>query len=222
VSIFIFGDLHFPFASKPAVSWALKSVKYHKPKIIIQIGDLYDMFSFARFSKTRNLMTPKQELEAGRKDAEEFWLEVKHIAPKADYFQLKGNHDERVFKRMLDQAPEFESMLSINHIWEFPKVRTIRQEREELIIDDICFIHGYRTKLGDHVRFNHMSTVVGHSHTGGVHFMPLKGKTLWELNVGFLGDRFTTPLSYTKQRQVTRWTLGYGVIDTCGPRFIPK
>jgi predicted phosphodiesterase len=222
VSIFIFGDLHFPWASKPAINWALKDLKKHKPKVVVQIGDIYDMFSFGRFAGTKNLMTPKAELEAGRKDGEEFWKAVKRIVPKADCFQLKGNHDERIFKKMFDRFPEIESAFNINHIWEFPKVRTVRHEREELFIDDVCFIHGYRSRLGDHCRFNHCKTVVGHSHRGGVFYLPIKNKTIWELNVGFLADRFSTPMSYSKQRQISAWTLGYGIIDDYGPRFIPK
>ncbi len=105
-------------------------------------------------------------------------------------------------------------------LWEFDGVTTMGSERDELIIDGILYMHGFR-KHGDHVKYNLMSTVCGHSHTGGVVFHPIKGKTLFELNAGYLGDPKSAALSYTRQSKISKWTLGLGYIDDYGPRFVP-
>lgn len=217
--ILCIGDLHFPWVDKVALRKLLKSID--RPKVVVQLGDLYDMYSHSKYPRTHNLFTPKDELIKAREMAEEFWAEIRVRTPRAERYQLMGNHDIRPFKRMIEKYPEFEHQIDINHLWEFDRVKTMRSDREELIIDDMVFIHGYRARLGDHARFNHMKTVCGHTHRGGVHFINLKNKIIWELNCGHLADKNAVPLSYTKQRQFSNWTLGYGIIDAYGPRFIP-
>jgi hypothetical protein len=106
-------------------------------------------------------------------------------------------------------------------LFEFPGVKTQDSQRAELVLDGIMFMHGYRSKAGDHANHNNLSTVCGHSHRGSVSFLRRGDEVIWELNCGFLGDPSSVPLSYTRQRTVSNWTQGFGVIDKQGPRFIP-
>jgi len=219
-----FGDTHFPFAHKGALQRALRVVRDLKPDLVVQVGDLYDLFSFSRFPRSHNVMTPKRELEIGRADAAAFWKAVRAAAgKKARLHQLIGNHDERIVKRVMEALPEFEPFLVDVHrrLWEFDDVTTQPSERDELVIGGICYMHGFRSKLGDHAWHNRMSTVTGHSHVGGVIYHRLGNRTTWELNAGYLGNPYTRPLSYGMQRRFARWTHGVGVIDERGPRFIP-
>lgn len=197
-------------------------IRRAKPKVVIQIGDALDLYAFSKFPRSYNVMTPAAEMKKGRHVLEDFWKAIRGAAGKsADLYQLKGNHDSRMAKRMIAALPEFESFLGkCSDLWEFPGVETVAAERDELILDDICYMHGYR-KHGDHVRYNLMSTVCGHSHVGGVIYVPHKGQTLFELNAGYLGNAKTTALSYTNQAKISKWTLGVGLIDSWGPRFIP-
>lgn len=186
---------------------------------IVQVGDLYDLFSFSKYPRSLNVGTPKDEILQGRAMAEEFWRLLQKRCPKATCYQLLGNHDERPAKRILEKAPELEALIDIKHLWEFKGVKTIHDPREELMLDGIYFQHGFRSKLGDHAKFNQASTVCGHSHVGGVVFFPLRDKILFELNAGYLaGDE--EPMRYTRQ-SLTRWTHGFGIIDALGPRFVP-
>lgn len=50
-------------------------------------------------------------------------------------------------------------------------------------------------------------------------FKRIGGKTLYELNAGYLGDPESKALSYTPTK-ITNWTLGWGYIDEDGPRFV--
>lgn len=217
-----FGDLHFPFAHQRKLAAALASVRRLKPRMIVQVGDLYDLFSFSRFPRSHSVITPKAEIQRARAEAEQFWRSVRSAAPAARCYQLLGNHDERLVKRVMASLPEFEPFLADLHrqLWQFDGVTSHGAERDELIVDGVCFMHGFRPH-GEHVKHNGLSTVVGHSHLGGVVYSRLGPKTVWELNCGYLGDPNARALSYTPQRRIAKWTHGVGVIDADGPRFVP-
>lgn len=217
--VVILGDLHAPFHCRRAVGEAIMLIRDIKPKVIVQIGDLRDMFSFGRFPRSPNVMTPRQELVQGTKVITDLWKNARAAAGKGvECYLLRGNHDERLAKMTLNALPEVEGLLP--DLWQFDGVTTLPAERDELILDGVVYMHGYRNH-GDHVRYNLMSTVCGHSHTGGVVYMPRKNDILFELNVGYLGNPKAVALSYTKQAKISRWTKGIGVIDDYGPRFIP-
>lgn len=218
--ILIAGDCHFPWASRPGLKKFYDLAKALDPTHIIQIGDLFDCYSFSRFPRSLNVMTPKQEIEQARSDAMQFWLTLRAIAPKAKKHQLLGNHDSRIDKQIISMFPAGESLISPWSMFEFKGVITQESERDELFIEDICFQHGFRSRLGDHARHNSMSTVTGHSHRGGCVFFRLGDKTIYEINAGHLADERANALSYTRQRLISSWTIGAGVIDEFGPRFI--
>lgn len=222
ITTLVIGDTHFPFAServlKAIYDWALKN----KPKRIVQIGDLYDCYAWSRFPKSINIYTPKEEQDLGRRHAEAMWLELKRASPEADCIQLKGNHDIRPMKQTLAHLPALEQVVGryLDEIMSFPGVTTITDERQEFIVDDIAFIHGYLSGNGRHRDYMKMNAVCGHTHLGGVTFRRCRGETLWELNAGLVGDPETKALSYTAQK-IVNWTPGFGVIWPSGPQFIP-
>ncbi len=214
------GDCHFPWVSAKGLKAVYEIAKKLEPTHIIQIGDLYDFFSFSKFPR-HQIITPKDELEQGYTGAHQMWLTLKAIAPKAKKYQLVGNHDERLLKRVTEALPEIESLIPWDNLFNFKNVEFMGAERNELRIEDLCFMHGFRTKLGDHAKHNSLSTITGHSHVGGCLYFRLGERILFELNAGYLGCERAPVFSYTKQRLFARWTLGCGVIDEYGPRFIP-
>lgn len=218
-TILAIGDVHAPFTNTISLRRIEHLAKQLKPTVIIQIGDLLDLFSFSKYPRTHNLMTPKQELESGQKMAQQMWENLKKASPLSKCIQLIGNHDERPKKKLMQFVPEFESLFNLKPLFSFPKVETLDSEREHVIIDDIHFMHGFRP-FGEHVRHNLRSTVCGHSHTGGVKFMRLGDKTLFELNCGFIAKENSPALGYTRTK-ISKWTQGVGYIDALGPRFIP-
>lgn len=218
--ILAIGDLHYPFADLAAVEWAIGLAKKLQPDIIVQVGDAYDMLSWGSFPKSANYFTPKQEIEIARDGLAKFWRDMQAASPQAQCYLLHGNHTIRPFRQLLEKAPALEVFISMKQWFEFPDVTFIEDHRQELIIDDICFIHGYRTKLGDHRDYTLMNCVVGHTHRGGTVFRQIKGKQLFELNCGYLGDPNSKGFTYTPQKLI-EWTQGVGFIDEHGPRFIP-
>lgn len=219
--IIVIGDLHAPFHNKKALKQVLQTIKKERPDYVIQIGDLYDSYFASRFTK-KNLGLPQTEWKQGRKVASEMWAEIRRSSPRTKCIQVLGNHCMRAFKRIEERLPELQEILKepLMDAFRFPGVKTIEDTREELIIDDIVFIHGYRSRLGDHMKFNLMSTVCGHSHKGGVVYEKVRGEILFEANAGFLADENQEPLRYSMQRR-TKWTLGYLIINNRVPTFVP-
>lgn len=218
---FIFGDLHFPFHNKVALAVALYYCRFYRPEIIVQAGDLRDWYSASHFSRKVNLFTPQEEDREASYLSEWFWEKLGNWCPDAEKYQLLGNHCVRPIKRIGEVAPEFEEdyIPLLHERYTFDGVKTIYDPREELDLHGVRFIHGYKSKLGEHAAFNRMPVVCGHTHRGGVAMLNLHNEIIWELNAGYLADASHPALSYTMQKRATNWTLGFGTLDADGPRF---
>lgn len=220
----VIGDCHHPWADERVLKAAYKLIEKEKPKVIVQIGDLYDFFSFTRFSRSQNVLTPREEVEAARKDAIKMWRMISQAAPGAKLYQIMGNHDVRPIKRIIDMAPEFEDLLagSWKQLFSFPGVEVVWGTRDDLEIDGVIYEHGFYSKPGMHCKENMKNTVIGHTHRAWCHYEWVRGMNapIWELNVGYVADPTQEPLSYTRKKHA-KWTPGVGIIDDLGPRFCP-
>lgn len=220
-NILVLGDTHFPWVSLEALSAVYVYIEKH-PEIdtVIQIGDLYDLYSWAKFPRSHLIYNPKQELEQARLMAEDMWKKVQKLLPNARCIQLLGNHDIRPIKKCLELAPELELFLEFKKFFVFENVELVEDPREPLQLNGINFIHGFLSGLGAHTRKYLQSTVCGHTHKGGVVMVVLgDGKVLFEANAGYLGDPLARPLSYTPSK-LKEWTHGLLHIDEWGPKFV--
>lgn len=221
------GDLHLPFMQDAVFNWILNTIIIpNKNDIyaIVQVGDLFDLFSYSKFTK-RLLFTPKEETFEAIYEAEKFWRIIHKACPKAKKFQLKGNHDARLAKRIVEKMPECDHFIKYDEIFTFNNVETIHDVRDELIIRDWHFIHGF-SKEGSHIEAVHFNNVcLGHTHRGGTWTKRINRSgepiLLTELNCGFLGNPFHESLIYRPLNKYFLWTWGVGVIDQYGGRFIP-
>jgi len=215
----VFGDTHFPFVNQRALGRALEFVGDTKPSRAVQIGDLYDLYAQTKFARSLNLYNPFEEIRLGREMALKFWADVQRLSPGIECHQIKGNHDVRPLKRIREACPEAEPFFNIDPWFEFPEVATIHDPRQELILQGVCFQHGHYGKLGDHLAYNLMNTVHGHTHRAGLHYRQVRGVSLFEMDVGYLGDEDSKVMGYTSQR-MTKSTLALGEIDRHGPRLV--
>lgn len=220
--IAILGDFHGPFQLQKVVDAFIEFVRLTQPEYVIQDGDLFDMYSWAKFPRSHNIFTPKQEEQMARAAAEDFWKRIQLAAPAAKCVQIMGNHDVRPLKRVLEALPQMEHWVEkyMRELYTFEGVETIHDAREEYFIQDIGIFHGHMSKLGAHMEHMLFKSVNGHTHRGGVVFKQIRGQILWELNVGYCGDPTAKGLTYTPQK-IIHWTHGWGYIDALGPRFIP-
>lgn len=214
-------DCHFPFHDQDALSLVYAYIEKLHPTVIVQLGDLYDMYSFSKFPRSHDIMTPKEELAEGRMAAESMWRNCRSASSKTTrLIQLFGNHDVRPMLRIQEKYPEIASLMDLNHLWQFNDVETIVDDRCKFTIDGIIYTHGFRSKLGDHMKFLGKSVVRGHSHRAGIVFLNQWQDTLFEMECGYIADDKTEPLKYTHTQQAT-WIKTVGFIDEFGPRIIP-
>lgn len=224
--ILVIGDLHFPFANIEKLKKIYTAISKEKPDMVCQVGDIFDQYNFSKYAKKPGFMKPEKETELMREQALKFWSAVQAAAPNAKCYQLVGNHDVRLAKRIADKIPEASHIISdyMKQMMNFPGVISMSSDRDELKIDGILFIHGYLSKLGDHAKKNLMNVVVGHSHRAGLEFFKSRGKIIWELNVGHVANEKALPLQYGQQK-TKNWTVGYGLLKKVNglwqPQFIP-
>lgn len=215
-------DIHWPFHSQRVIERLYRFVEKEQPEIVLIDGDAWDMYSHAKFPRSHNLFTPREEQESSRQSNQEFWVEIKKIVPDAKCYQMLGNHDVRPLKRVLEVYPAAEDWIkeALKGLFTFEGVETIYDPRQELMLGSVMVHHGYRSQLGAHRDYALYNAIVGHTHRGGTVFRRIRGQTLWELNCGLAGDPEAKGLTYTPQR-ITEWTPGFGAVNEDGPRFIP-
>jgi predicted phosphodiesterase len=216
------GDAHAPWVKEAVTLQIYEAISTKKYDVIIQMGDLYDMYAFSKFARSHDICTPKEEVEQGFEWARNFWKTIQKLSPKSRKIQIKGNHDDRLAKRVFERFPEAASILmrAEHSLFDFPNVETVHDSRDGIEIEGVLYMHGYMTKIGDHARDHFKPVVHGHSHRGGAHFFNLGNQVMWELDCGFMGDKDAVPLQYGPTKHKL-WTYGYGEVDAEGPRFVP-
>lgn len=214
-------DVHFPFHNQDSLSLVYALIEKLHPDVVIQLGDLYDMYSFSKYPRSQDIMTPNEELAEGRQAAEAMWKNVrKSGTSKMRMIQILGNHDERPAKRIQEKYPEISSLIDLNHLWSFNGVETISEDRAKFSIDGVIYTHGHKSKLGDHMKFLGKSVVRGHSHRAGLIWLNQWDSLLFEMECGYIADDKSAPLMYTHTQQM-QWIQACGFISEYGPQIIP-
>lgn len=218
----VISDIHWPFSRQRVIDAFLAFIEKEQPEYVVLNGDAWDMYSHAKFPRSHNIFTPREEMRLAREMNENFWKEVKKRCPNATCIQMLGNHDIRPLKRVLEIYPAAEDWIEekLKELFTFDGVRTIYDHREEVLVGDVAIFHGYRSQLGAHRDYTLYNCINGHTHRGGTVFRQIRGQVLWELNSGYAGDPEAKGLSYTPQK-IVEWTPGFAYLDSHGPRFIP-
>lgn len=222
--ILCIGDNHLPFLNKSAFTWITDEIiPSFKPHLVIDQGDKYDQFAQKKFPG--KMIDPQSEFLEARQMAEEMWGLIRKRAPRAKCFQLRGNHDARAYKRLMEKAPELLPFFNDQPAYQFDGVETIHDPADELVIDDILFTHGHKTKLEPHLNdFQFMyNVVIGHLHTSDIihrRVGALKGKLRWAACAGTICDPFAGPLMYRPMKRFFDWTAGVLLIEDGWPKFV--
>lgn len=213
--VLVISDTHIPFQDKAALRKVVLLTRQERPTHIVQIGDLLDQYVFSRYSRTHNLLTPEDEIKKALSQAGQLWKALQKAAPKAKCIQLLGNHDVRVQKRVMERLPELQSLFSLKKLYTFPKVHTLKSDRDFKVIDGVVYTHGWLSKSLDHAKHFNKPTVHGHRHKPAIE---TQGQ-LWSMDVGFLGDERQLPFGYTMSK-LTNWRMAVGIVENAKPRLI--
>lgn len=210
-----------PWADWKSVEKIYHLIEETKPNIVVSLGDLYDQFCYSKFARTHDLMTPKEEISEAREGAVNMWKQIRKLLPKkAQCYQLLGNHDSRIMKRVVERFPEILSVLNVQDIYKFEGVETYHDASDWLMIEGVVYTHGHLTRLGDHAKLFMKPVVHGHTHRGGSIFFNTLDGPLWELDCGFVADKNAVPLLYGPTKH-NLWVKGCGLITPHAPMFIP-
>lgn len=223
-TVLVIGDTHFPWHCPVNMQVLLSMVDSIQPDYVVQLGDLYDFYSFSKFPRSLNIYTPFDEVKTGFDIAKEMWAKILELSPRSECYQLMGNHDARPFKRVIESFPDGEAFFKFDEQFKFPGVTTIKSDRDYLKINGVIYVHGFKSAPGQHLAHFNDNVVFGHTHRSwviGKSFEPTDSKsyrTKWEFNVGLFGDPNAKALQYTPSK-VTHWVLnGVALIDDFGPR----
>lgn len=209
--VFAFGDTHFPYNIN--LNKIYKAIKKEKPSVVIHVGDLLDQYMFSKYGKDYEELSPKKELDKAVKQANNMWVKIKSIVPKARCIQLLGNHDIRILKQTKTKFPEVYFLIkeAYDSIYTFSGVETMKSDRDFVIIDNIVYCHGWQAS---HISHFGKAVVRGHSHKACLSLVKNE-KTGYNLNfemqVGCCGNEQLVPLSYPASKK-TGWKLAYGIV----------
>lgn len=232
--IFFLPDIHFPFVHQKALILCLNNLtniakRCAEKKVtlhVVQLGDLYDLYSFSRFEKSHSI-DPKREIDVAKDMATRMWEYI----PSNEFvkrYQLIGNHDIRSHKYALAKAPELKNFLpSIAELMTFDNVLSAVNEKDIFVFetptDKLAVMHGYLSKSEAHIFKFKCSVVHGHLHGMGITFRTLDTGLCFSMNSGLLGDSKTYPLAYSSTADSKDWAVGNSRVKVNKQgKFIPS
>lgn len=110
-TIVVIPDVHLPKHDPESLAIAENLCAHLQPDIIVQIGDLLDVYKLSRFDKDPASKTTLQdELDHGV----EFWRRIRDRNPHAELHWKEGNHEERLRKFLWSKAGELACLRALD------------------------------------------------------------------------------------------------------------
>lgn len=224
VDIMLVPDVHEPCSSADAKKVVVGFAQATKPRLIVQLGDLYDEYLLSRFGKEPEYVD-RRIIKDGKKRGYDFLVALRAAAREKVLF-IPGNHEDRLQAR-LGEVP----FLSW---WVGPQRQPIPEgvewvEAKEVILrtarGPVYVTHGWRTRdmAGNAAQsmVRDRSVVVGHTHK-----LALAWRTdrYFAMEAGWLGDPKKYAFAYKmgKEAGCFDWTQGFGWLDTKGRPYIER
>jgi hypothetical protein len=112
LEIFI-SDVHFPFEDPAAYALVEKVIKKIQPDILFLGGDIVDMYAVSSHDKDPSRATPRyfqEEIEYSK----EKLTKLRKILPNAEIYYKEGNHETRLTRFLLKNAPVLYGMKQVS------------------------------------------------------------------------------------------------------------
>ncbi|MHA2063497.1 MAG: metallophosphoesterase [Candidatus Thorarchaeota archaeon] len=158
----ILNDIHIPYHCQKGLAVAMEYLKDYKPRTIILNGDIIDCYSVSSHRKDPiRLHTFQDEVN----ETKDFLATLRKQHPSAFIFFVKGNHEDRIERFILDKAPEITSLdcLSIDKLLELEKFKiTFIDEKQHVVLGDLEVTHGRVVR-----KWSGQSAKAHHEKTGG-------------------------------------------------------
>ena len=176
-NILLISDLHIPYHDIDAITIALEYGVREQVNTIVLLGDVMDFHKASKFQPDPKKRNIKEEFDATK----QFFRVLRHIFPTQEIYWLKGNHDIRYERYLLQKAQE---------IWDDPYYHLeerlqLNEERIHLIDDKVLMKAGKLNMTHGHHIFKGIFTpvspargawmkskeniIVGHLHRSSYH-----------------------------------------------------
>lgn len=144
------GDFHIPHQSIPATNLAYQFLKDSQPDYIFLIGDFIDAWDLSSFRKYPAIdeNTFKNEIDLAIGELKK----IRSICPKSIIYFIFGNHEFRIRKYIMEQAPALYWLKNfhLEYLLEFHKLNIHWQDLPE---DKTRYSHNF-FKIG-HLKIGH-------------------------------------------------------------------
>lgn len=211
--VLLFGDLHAPYESKPALRLLLKVLKAVKPDHLVNLGDFCDCAAVSFHSKDPSRA---QDLAWEMDHANSILDALDGVKIPGRKIWLDGNHDFRLTRYIADKAPELFGLISLPKIlrlkergWEYHPYRKHTKLGKLLVCHDI----GRMGRYAVHRNLDALqhSVVTGHTHRFS---LVVEGNALGENRVaasfGWLGS--LDDIDYASRLTIQKdWQHGIGL-----------
>lgn len=106
----IISDLHIPFQNDKAVNIAMKIHQHYKPETVIINGDMLDFIEMSTFTRNKLEDRPITELIHSATNI------IKKLQRYSTVIYHIGNHELRLKKYLLNNAPEITDLINFNDL----------------------------------------------------------------------------------------------------------
>lgn len=211
--------MQIPHHDRRAVALAFKVMKWYKPDVVVNIGDLDDGNPTSRWTDG----TPEEVTEAVPTyidQVRDYWADVRKALPNARLAWTLGNHDIRHEEYARKKAPAIAGMLTPEFLWHTDKhgVEIYPYNKPpQLWMGDIAVHHGNAVSKhsGESVRADidswGVSLVRGHSHRVGyfAKTYEIRNELIQGWEIGHLMD-----VSKAEYSSVHNWQHGFALGGT--------
>lgn len=216
--ILVLPDTHAPWIDWKAMKEAKKWADKNKPDLVIQLGDLTDQKIWSRWQNDTDDFCPSKEFDLAEKEMNK----LHKMFP--EMVILRGNHDERVKTKAIENGIPGKMFNDVNEVFDFEGWKWV--ERGEHIIvktpkGKIHFMHG--DEMGGNPaqksRILGMSIIQGHTHKASITYTKTPENHFFGAEMGCLID---TPSKATRYAQANPVgiSIGFGVVEDGVPKFI--
>ena len=174
----IANDFHYPYQDDKVIKLWFKFLEDFKPDTVIINGDLLDCWALSKFDKNpKEGRKFKEEVDMG----ESFFQELRLTLPKAHLVYIFGNHEYRLQKYIVQQAPEliwFEglSLQDLMHLHKYD-VEVVNSGLKESFYQYGDLFVGHYNKVSKHGGYTvknliddyGVSLLQAHTHRFGLH-----------------------------------------------------
>lgn len=178
-----YGDVHFPFQDDRVLNILYAIVREVQPNLVVDHGDLADCYQISRFEKNpHHRVSMQQEIELAAKHL----ATLAGLAPNAERWYLKGNHEDRLRRIVWDMAqgapgqlmtlPGVTEALRWENLLGLEKMGWVFYEKRVTLFDKIILKHGdvVRKQSAYSARAEHekyaKSGMSGHTHRAGDYY----------------------------------------------------